>query len=87
VKIEILHEVFGSITLDDEGQIHVRKPDVAERINWLMDHFDELGAQVQHYGCGTQGRLIAVLEYMGLAKGITDVRLEGEGETPEGATL
>ena len=86
MKAEILHNVFGSITLDDDGQITVRKPDLAERLTYLMAHFDELGAEVQHYGAGELGRLIATLEYMGLAGGITKVTSDEE-EPPEGATL
>lgn len=85
MKIEILHNVFGSITMDEEGKIEVRKPDLAERLTYLLAHFDELGAQVQRYGAGDQGRLIAVLEYTGLAGGITKVTSEGEQPLPPGA--
>jgi hypothetical protein len=86
MKIEILHDVFGSITLDDDGKISVRKPDLAERLTYLMDHFDELGAQVQHYGAGELGRLIAILEYMGLAGGITKVTNDEDEPLIPGAT-
>jgi hypothetical protein len=85
MKIEILHNVFGSITMDGEGKIEVRKPDLAERLTYLLAHFDDLGDQVQRYGAGDQGRLIAVLEYMGLAGGITKVTTEGEQPLPPGA--
>jgi hypothetical protein len=84
MKIEILHNVFGSITMDEEGKIEVRKADLAERLTYLLDHFDELGGQVQHYSAGDQGRLIAVLEYMGLARGITKVTTKGEHGLPPG---
>jgi putative aminopeptidase FrvX len=84
MKIEILHNVFGSITMDEEGKIEVRKPDLAERLTYLLAHFDELGDQVQRYGAGDQGRLIAVLEYIGLAGGITKVTTEEEPPLPPG---
>jgi hypothetical protein len=67
-----------SITMDEEGRIEVRKPDLAERLTYLLAHFDDLGDQVQRYGAGDQGRLIAVLEYLGLVGGITKVTTEGE---------
>lgn len=56
-----------------------------ERLTYLLAHFDELGDQVQRYGAGDQGRLIAVLEYTGLARGITKVTTEGEQPLPPGA--
>ena|ERR1700722_18334645 len=66
MKIEILHNVFGSITVDDEGNISVRKPDLAERLTWLLKHEDELDG-LAHYHTGLNGRLIAVMEYPGIA--------------------
>ena len=64
MKIEILHNVFGSITVDEEGNISVRKPDLAERLTWLLDHEDELPG-IAHYHTGLTGRLVAVMEYLG----------------------
>jgi len=84
MKIEILHHVFGSITVDDEGEISVRKPDLAERLTWLLEHEDELHG-LAHYHTGLTGRLIAVMEYLGIAGGITKVATEGEQELPPGA--
>ena len=84
MKIEILHNVFGSVTVDDEGQISVRKPDLAERLTWLLKHEDELHGHAQ-YHTGMTGRFIAVMEYLGIAGGITKVTTEGEQELPPGA--
>jgi hypothetical protein len=84
MKIEILHNVFGSITVDEEGKISVRKPDLAERLAWLLKHEDELYG-LAHYHTGLNGRLIAVMEYLGIAGGITKVTTEGEQELPPGA--
>jgi hypothetical protein len=84
MKIEILHNIFGAIVYDDNG-LSVRKPDLAERINWLLKHEDDLlGLRVTN--TGMQGRLIAILEYMGLAGGITKVTATGEEPLPPGAT-
>jgi hypothetical protein len=38
-----------------------------------------------HYHTGLNGRLIAVMEYLGIAGGITKVTTEGEQELPPGA--
>jgi hypothetical protein len=84
MKIEILHNVFGSITVNDEGKISVRKPDLAESLSWLLKHEDELHG-LAHYHTGLNGRLIAVMEYLGIAGGITKVTTEGEQELPPGA--
>jgi len=67
MKIELLHNVFGSITVDDEGKISVRKPDLAERLTWLLKHEDELHG-LRHYQTGMTGRLVAVMEYLGIAR-------------------
>ncbi len=83
MNIEILHNVFGSITVDDEGKISVRKPDLAERLTWLLKHEDDLYG-LAHYQTGLAGRLIAVMEYLGIAGGITKVTAEGEQELPPG---
>jgi hypothetical protein len=83
MKIEILHIVFGSITVDDEGKISVRKPDLGERLAWLLKQ-DELYG-LAHYHTGLTGRLIAVMEYLGIAGGITKVTTEGEQQLPPGA--
>ena len=82
---ELLSTVSKPNYRDEEGKISVRKPDLAERLTYLLAHFDDLGDQVQRYGAGDQGRLIAVLEYMGLAGGITKVTTEGEQPLPPGA--
>jgi hypothetical protein len=84
MKIEILHNIFGAITYDD-GQLTVRKPDLAERITWLLKHEDDLHG-LKHYQTGMQGRLIAILEYMGLSGGITKVTATGAEPLPPGAT-
>ena len=80
--------VFYRVTIgrshDDEGKISVRKPDLAERLTWLLKHEDELYG-LAHYHTGLNGRLIAVMEYLGIAGGITKVTTEGEQELPPGA--
>ncbi len=68
MKIEILHHVFGSINVDEEGNISVRKSDLAERLTWLLDHYDELPG-IARYNAGLTGRLVAVMEYIGIAGG------------------
>jgi len=84
MKIEILHNVFGAIVFDD-GELSVRKPDLAERITWLLKHEDDLhGLRITN--TGMQGRLIAILEYMGLSGGITKVTTTGGEPLPPGAT-
>lgn len=82
VKIEILHGVFGSIIWED-GELSVRKPDVAERINWILKHQDDY-PDFKDPHTGIQGRLIAALEVMGLSKGITNVTRTGGQEMPPG---
>jgi hypothetical protein len=67
MKIQILHHVFGSINVDEEGNISVRKPDLAERLTRLLHHFDELPG-VAHYNAGVTGDLIAVMEYLGITR-------------------
>jgi hypothetical protein len=84
MKIEILHNVFGSITVDQEGKISVGKPDLAERLAWLLDHEEDLYG-IAHYHTGLNGRLVAVMEYLGIAGGITKVTTEGEQQLPPGA--
>lgn len=84
MKIEILHNVFGSITVDEEGEISVRKPDLAERLTWLLDHEEDL-PDIAHYNTGLVGRLVAVMEHIGIARGITKVTTEGEQPLPPGA--
>jgi hypothetical protein len=48
-------------TIDEEGKISVRKPDLAERLAWLLDHEEELHG-IAHYNTGLTGRLVAVME-------------------------
>jgi hypothetical protein len=84
MKIEILHDVFGSIAVDEEGKLSVRKPDLAERLTWLLDHEGKLHG-IAHYHTGLTGRLVAVMEYIGIARGITKVTTEGEQPLPPGA--
>jgi len=76
--------LFDSITVDEEGKISVRKPDLAERLAWLLDHEEDLPG-IAHYNAGLTGRLVAVMEYIGIARGITEVTTEGDQELPPGA--
>jgi hypothetical protein len=80
---EMTHRLFGKITYDNNtGKITVEKPNLKERLTWLM-----APEQADMFEGYHPDKFYHALELGGISIGITEYERHGEENIPPGAVM